>query len=197
MAQNPPAGPAPTEACACDEQHRGIPRDADGNPIFLILKDGDRVRYERWMARCEKAWTQTRDPRVLDEAQTLAWAYRQPNPTWLRDALSTALANSRTPEHAERHRKAQIHFRRYRAVMDTKFDMVRDASGIFRLVSRRNAKKRPISLQKVFEAVADKRNEDWRMVARSYRLVMTDLKNGRGGLYHVLKPTMKPTRARE
>jgi hypothetical protein len=189
MAQNPSTGPAPTEACSCDEQHRGIPRDADGNPFFLVLPDGDRVRYERWTARCEKAWTQTGDPRVLDEAQTLAWAYRQPNPTWLRDALSTALANSRAPEHAERHRDAQMHFRRYRDVMDMMFNMVRGADGTFMRTPRFiNTKGRPISLQKAFEAVADERKEDWRMVSRSYYLVMANLENGHGGLYHVMKP---------
>ena len=34
----------------------GIPRDSNGDPIFLVLPPAIQARYDRRMKRCERAW---------------------------------------------------------------------------------------------------------------------------------------------
>jgi hypothetical protein len=36
-----------------EPSYERIPRDADGNPVFLILSDSDQKRYDRIMKSCE------------------------------------------------------------------------------------------------------------------------------------------------
>jgi hypothetical protein len=51
--------------------HPGIPRDADGVPIFLVLPPELRASYDKKMRRCERGWQTTRDPAFVGEAQIL------------------------------------------------------------------------------------------------------------------------------
>jgi hypothetical protein len=184
------------DARACDG-HQGIPRDANGVPIFLILPDDIRTKYERKIAACEKAWMQTKDPLAYIEATTWVWSHRQRMPTWLHDAIVRVGVDLRTPQQAENARDAYMHHQRYRAVMDVLYDTVRTEDGRFKLVARRNSKGRPISKQKAYEAAAQICECDWPAVKRSYKRVKDDLKDGYGGRYHIMKlPRLNALRTR-
>ena len=88
------------------DPHQGLPRDANGDPIFWILPQDIRVRYDHRMAACEKAWTQTGDPAAVGEAETWAFLHRQP---WLHDAVVQLATNRRTKAHANRVRADALH----------------------------------------------------------------------------------------
>ena len=60
-----------------DEAHRGIPRDTNGDPIFLILPEGVRMKYQAGMTACEMAWREG-ESLAIAEAATLTHLYRQP-----------------------------------------------------------------------------------------------------------------------
>ena len=71
---------------AADDAHRGIPRDAKGDPIFLILPPVMRARYDKQMAQCESAWRKG-ELLAVAEAAVRSQLYRQPIPAWLADAI--------------------------------------------------------------------------------------------------------------
>ena len=81
-------------------------KDADGNPIFLILLDGVRASYERRMAACEEAWPATGDPLVVSEALTWVFLHKQPVPAWLHDAVVKLADKSKRAKRAKSHAEA-------------------------------------------------------------------------------------------
>jgi hypothetical protein len=113
-----PEGPrpqAPTETAGCD-CHENIPKDANGDPIFLILPPGDRAKYEKRMASLKQAWAATEDPAYFREATTLQFIHRQPTPRWLYEAGDAIAAGRRTRQHDEQYLDGQRHLRRYTTV---------------------------------------------------------------------------------
>jgi hypothetical protein len=182
--------------CTCDD-HRGIPRDAEGNPIYLILPNVIRIKYERLITACERAWIQTGDPLAYVEATGWAFAHRQPLPTWVFHAIVKTGAELRTPQQAKTALLRNIHFMRYRAVRDIMYDMARRADGRLQLVARHDSKGRRVSQQKAFEAVAEIDGCEWSAIKRSYKQVRADLDNGYAGRYHFMKlPQLKTLPAR-
>ncbi len=173
------------EVCTCDD-HEGIPRDAKGVPIYLILPDDIRVKFECKIAACEN-WTQTHDPLAYIEAAVWVWSHRQPLPTWLLNAIARGGIELRSPQQAENARLRYMHHARYRAVMDAMYDYIRTEDGPFKLVARRNSKGRPISKQKAYETAARICKCDWPAAKRSFKVVRDDLANGYAGRYHTLK----------
>ena len=103
-----------------DDGHAGIPRDANGDPLFLILPSAMRAEYERKLAACEAGWQATRDPAAVMEAMTLAACYRQPIQlsSWIIEAACAALGKRRTKGHMTRRYNATIRWMRYAAVRD-------------------------------------------------------------------------------
>jgi hypothetical protein len=106
------------KAPANDDQ-AGIPHDANGDPIFLILPPVLRARYDEKMAQCESAWREG-EPLAVAEAQELTCLYRQPIPVWLGEAVVQLAVKRRTKKQAKRHREAQKNFARYSLVRDLK-----------------------------------------------------------------------------
>jgi hypothetical protein len=47
---------------AIEPGYERIPRDAAGNPVFLILSADDRKRYDQWMKSCKAGWRDAADP---------------------------------------------------------------------------------------------------------------------------------------
>jgi hypothetical protein len=103
--------PPPTD----DDLHRNIPRDAEGNPIFLILPPTLRARYEEGMAECEAAW-RGGEPLAVAEASTWAWLHRQPHPAWLEQATIDVIVGRRSKSQAKRYLENQIRMARYQKV---------------------------------------------------------------------------------
>jgi hypothetical protein len=108
-----------------NDDHRGIPRDADGNPVFLILPPGMRASYERKMAKCEAGWRATGDPAFLTEAEILTYLHRQVSPLWLTETNIALNAKRRTKGYAKRAIEAHIRWMRYDAVRTAKEDGLR------------------------------------------------------------------------
>src|SRR6516225_3239124 len=93
---------ATTEAAAMardDDDHRGIPRDTNGDPIFLILPPGVKASYDELMAGCEAGWRATGNPAFIKEAMILVHLHRQPPPLWLSEAVCTLADNRRAKGH--------------------------------------------------------------------------------------------------
>jgi hypothetical protein len=112
-----PRAQAPTETAGCD-CHENIPKDENGDPIFLILPPAMRAKYEKRMAGLERAWNATKDPAYFREANAWAHIYRQPTPRWLYEAGDALAAGRRTKQHDERYLDAQRHRLRYETVRD-------------------------------------------------------------------------------
>lgn len=151
-----------------DDDHTGIPRDADGVPVFLILPPAIRASYESKMARCERGWRATRDPAFIAEAKTWSHFHRQPDPLWLSEAVIELCAKRRTKGYKTRVHNAAIRQMRFEAVRDA----VRDgmlwkaayAEAVEELANTRAAGK-------------------WPTMKKAYDNVMRDRKNGRGDRY--------------
>ncbi len=93
------SGRAPRSKKTDDDDHRDhrvIPGDADGNPIFLILPAGVQASYDRKMKACEDGWRATGDPWAVAEAHTLTLLHRQVPPAWLDDAVWALAIQRRT-----------------------------------------------------------------------------------------------------
>jgi hypothetical protein len=107
---------------AADEadDHPGIPRDADGVPIFLILPPGMEKSYDRKLTRCRAGWQATGDPAFVVEAQILTYTHRQPLLLWLTEAVTTLGTNRRSKDHAKRALEAHVRFTRYDALRTAK-----------------------------------------------------------------------------
>jgi hypothetical protein len=162
------------------DPHRDIPKDANGDPIFVILPEGYRRTYDRAMARCEAAWLATGDPLIIDEAVVWTFSYRQPIPRWLQEALGQLLLERRTPEQAKRALDRAKKLMRYQAVRDAK-----KIDGLTWVKSRVRASK---VLKRSFAAAKPG------TMKKGYDEVIEDLREGRGGLYHTIKGAAAQTR---
>jgi hypothetical protein len=100
-----------------DDGRQGIPRDAKGVPIFLILPTGVRKKYEQLLKACEDAWREG-EPLALAEAMTWVTLHRQPNPMWLEQAVIELAVGKRTKKQAKRYAEAQKKLTRYQTVRD-------------------------------------------------------------------------------
>jgi hypothetical protein len=154
-----------------DDDHSGIPRDANGDPIFLILPPIMRVRYEEKMAQCEAAWRQG-EPLAVAEAAELARIYRQPISAWLGEAAVELAIRRRTPAQAKRHLEAQKDLKtgipgHYEPAADLTWDEARAEAA------------------RMLEGTLAKGDES--TMKRAYDDVKRDLNAGRSGKYFVLK----------
>jgi hypothetical protein len=146
-------------------EYEHIPRDAAGDPVFLILPDGVREYYESKMAACEAGWRETKDPLFVDEAIVWMTNYRQVPPLWFDKAVHDVCVEHRTPEHARRAREAAAHFERFGAVVHAK---------------RREGLTWDAAYARAAELVADAVEETCR---NSYQRVNRHVKQGLAGLY--------------
>jgi hypothetical protein len=159
----------PTAEPAIEPGYERIPRDAAGNPVFLILSDNDRKWYDRWMKSCEAGWRDSKDPWAVSEAHTLTSICRQVSPAWLDEAVYLLACKRRTKIYPKRAQEASVRLTRYWAV--------------------RRALARGFSWEDAYdEAVrmldGDRMERAGRdMMATAYKDVTKDLKAGRGGKY--------------
>jgi hypothetical protein len=152
------------------DDHQGIPRDTDGNPIFLILPPGLQVQYEKRMAPCERAW-RAGEPLAVAEATTWTHIHRQQIPKWLEQAVVELARGRRSQRQAKQHVEARIRLQRYMTVRDLKerFSWPEAYEKAADLLKR-----------KVAAGSADTMKADYCKVQR-------DLKAGRSGKYFQLK----------
>jgi hypothetical protein len=179
MRQKRDKTPPPKSA---DDDHAGIPRDANGDPIFLILPPVMRARYDGKMAQCESAWREGESLAVA-EAIALARIYRQPISSWLADAVTQLAVRRRTKAQAKRQREAQKSFARYTLVRD----LMLGIPGLYPKAADITWPEAYVEASRLLKGTLAGGDED--TMKRSYADVRRDLKNGRGGKYYVLKPT--------
>jgi hypothetical protein len=153
-----------------------IPKDANGDPVFLALPDGVRSSYERRMARCEAGWLTSGDPAFVAEAEVHAHLHRRPSPLWLSEAVIELCAKRRTKGYAKRVLEAAVRWARYEAVRD--------------------ALARGMTWEAAFEAAAESLSHTGAagsasMMRDAYFAVVEDLKNGRGDQYRYRPLTPK------
>jgi hypothetical protein len=103
-----------------EEFYNRVPKDAKGDPIFLLLPEWDRKRFEERMSNCEIGWQATRDPRFVAEAITWVTNYRQPVPPWLDVATYAVATGQLTDQHVQRASQRAAHLDRYMVVRDVK-----------------------------------------------------------------------------
>jgi hypothetical protein len=189
MARKPK--PAQGAGEADDDPHRGIPRDADGVPVFLILSPGDRQKYERRMASCERGWRDRRDPAAIAQAQVHVYHFRQVPPAWLVDAGQMLAYSRRTEDDAKREREAANHMARYMAVRDYMYEFV-DGRRVKRTARNSLDDQKPTwprahryaaRLLKGTAAAGKPATQK-----ASYNKVRKDLNEGRGGTYWAALP---------
>jgi hypothetical protein len=150
-----------------EAQHRGIPRDADGNPVYLILPPKWQVQYEKDMELCRAGWQATRDPYIAAEAVSWVHLHRQPVPAWLHEALWVVAAGRRGKAHAQRALVASKHLQRYMAVRDFKAD--------------------GLTWEESYTRAAGLCGGEAEAMKQSYCRVKNDLKRGHYGLYHYIR----------
>jgi hypothetical protein len=160
-----------------------IPRDAAGDPVFLILPD-DRVRasYDRKLAACEAGWRETGDPAAVGEAAILVHSHRQPLPRWLTEAVVMLATNSRGKDPAKRALEAAADSLRYQAVRDAKAGRrAGDLKG-----------REKVSWEAAYGRAAEVLAPTFARgsadtMKRSYQKVKRDLREGRGARYFTPK----------
>jgi hypothetical protein len=150
-------------------EYKHIPRDAAGDPLFLILPDEVRADFDHKLALCEAGWRKTRDPLFITEACVLTRIHRQVMPAWLEEAIYGLTTRRRTKAHVKAAREAAAHVMRYLTV--------RDAHDLERL-SWEKARERAEEVLADSSAAAEA-DTCW----RSYKAVARDLRANRGGLY--------------
>jgi hypothetical protein len=148
-----------------------IPRDAAGDPIFLILPENIRASYDRKLAACEAGWRETGDPLAVSEAAILVHLYRQPLPRWLAEAVAMLADDRRGRAHAKRALEAAADSMRYQAVCDAKAGRTWEAAYG--------------QAADVLAGTPARGSAD--AMKRSYQKVKRDLRAGRGGLYFTPK----------
>ena len=158
-----------------------IPRDAAGDPVFLILPDRIRASYDRKLAACEAGWRETADPLAVSEAQVLVHLHRQPLPRWLTEAVMMLATDRRGKAHAKRALDAAVDTLRYQTVRDAKAE--RRAG---------NLQGRKVSWEQAYGRAADVLAGTYAAgsataMKRSYQKVVRDLRAGRGGRYFTPK----------
>ena len=166
-------------------EYEHIPRDAKGDPVFLILPDGVRASYDRKMPQCEAGWRATGDPWAVSQAHTLTRLHRQVAPLWLDDAVFGLAARRRTRAHDKRAHEAEVRLMRYMAVRDA------HAEGLsFEKAYVHAAKALPLWNPAIPRVSAN-------TMRLTYQTVKKDLKAGRGGRYFKPFPrglTVSPAR---
>lgn len=150
------------------DPHRGIPKDENGDPIFLVLPDGVRASYERKMTKCKAGWQATGDPAFVSEAQVHIHLHRQPPPLWLSEAVIELAAKRRTKGYATRIINAAVRRMRYETVREAQqggmtWDAAYEAAA--ELLAGTDAKGAAGTMKDAYVEVA------------------ADLRNGRGGRY--------------
>lgn len=184
----------PQDPALIELQHQHIPRDAKGDPVFLILPDRLRAKFDLWMANLEAFWLATKDPWAVSEAHTLTLLFRQVPPPWLDVAVHSLAAKRRTKKHAKHVREAAIRSARHVAVRD--------------------AQESGLTWDEAYEGAESVCASDpalagtWDTMRRAYLAVRKDLDAGRGGLYFLpheqnaaarealIASRLTPTRAR-
>jgi hypothetical protein len=163
-----------------DDAHKGIPRDAEGVPIFLILPPAVRESYERQLAACELGW-RSGETLAVAAAHTWACIYRQPSPKWLEQAIVDLAMKRRPKAQAKHHLEAMKRLARYITVRDLKVGIptIYEPTGdqtwgeTYALASARlkgtHAEGTPATIKK------------------DYARVSLDLKAGRRGAYFILQ----------
>jgi hypothetical protein len=175
------------------DDHRGIPRDAGGDPVFLILPEGIQNKLDVSLAACRLAWEQAHEPLALAEAATLLHLHRQPLPKWLEEAIVMLAIGGRSKQQAKRYHDATTRMARYTSVRDRKAGI----PGIYEPTARRT------SWGETFDDVAEGQGCSADNVKAAYKKVRRDLKTRRQGAYFMLKdrryrrngrpePTKKP-----
>jgi hypothetical protein len=163
----------PAAELAVEPGYERIPRDAAGNPVFLILPDNERKRYDRDMESCEAGWRATGDPWAFAEALTLTRIYRQVPPPWLDEAGWLLACKRRTKSYAKRALEASIRYHRYLVVGDLRYRLG---------LSRGKACEEATRLLAGTTAAAEPD-----MMEAAYKAVRADIKAGRRGLYFAPK----------
>ena len=179
----------PTESeIASDDRYRGIPRGADGLPIFFILEPDVQRDFDAKLARCELGWNADRHPGFVKQAQIWVALFRQPSPLWLSEAV-IAVCERRQDEYkgkgpVGRAIQAAIRLMRYRAMLAV--TPVGPASDVKtgRLVTWPDI--REYAAQNLAGGPAQGKAST---VKADYEQVKNDFKHGRGGLYLTLLPT--------
>jgi hypothetical protein len=161
---------------AADDAHRGIPRDAKGDPIFLILPPVMRARYDKQMAQCESAWRKG-ELLAVAEAAVRSQLYRQPIPAWLADAIVELAVKRRTPKQAKQYREAQKDLARYILVRDLKVGI----PGHYEPIADLTWEEAYAEASCMLEGTLAKGGED--TMKRAYEDVRNDLKAGHSGKY--------------
>jgi hypothetical protein len=164
----PAAAPEPDQT---DDNHEGVPRDADGVPIWFRLPPDIRAKYGRKLERCRVRWRATHDPAFVVEALILSLLHRQPQELWLTEAACDLALKGRTKGYRTRAYNALKRLMRYRAVRDAKpnrtWEEAYDRAA--EDLAKTTAKGEP-----------DTMRDDYFKVAK-------DLREGRGGLYGMPK----------
>lgn len=162
-----------------------IPKDANGDPIFLVLPDGVRASYERKMARCKTGWRTRGDPAFVAEAQVHVHLHRQPPPLWLSEAVIELCTKRRTKGYATRVYNDAIRWLRY--------DVVRTA--------KRGGRTWDAAYEAAAKMLAPTRARGPANAMKdAYVEVAADLKHGRGWRYlspHVPKKKLSDALRRE
>jgi hypothetical protein len=169
---------------ADDDDHRGIPRDAKGDPIFLILPEGVRAKYQARMAACESAWREG-EPLAVAEAVTRTHHHRQPIPAWLEQAVVELAMARRSDSQAKRHAESGLHLMRYMAVRDLKVGTPGQNRRYIPPAVR-------MSWEKAYEQAAEMlagtaAAAEPATMKNSYQKVKRELKAGHSGQYFTLK----------
>jgi hypothetical protein len=166
---------------ASDDDHHGIPRDAEGAPVFLILPPTLQAQYEEQMRACEAAW-RVGEPLAVAEATTCTHNYRQPIPKWLERAVVELVMRGRSDQQAQRYDKAQIRLMRYMAVRDLKFDISQGKARRFTNISWEETYERAAESLVQTSAAGSAAT-----MKADYARVLCDLKAGHSGKYFNLK----------
>jgi hypothetical protein len=155
---------AAADGTACADHH-GIPRDADGAPIFLILPPGVLRSYQRKMRPCERGWRERQDPAAVAQAIVHVFLFRQVLPAWLADAVQVLAYSKRTDQDVQRARNAAVRLMRYQAVWDF----------MYKIVDGRAAKRTAADVRRDRDAAIGRAIDDlMHKVADGRRIELTD-----------------------
>jgi hypothetical protein len=156
-------------------EHDHIPKNAEGTPVFFILPDGIKARYERWLGSSKRTWLATGDPGALRKAVFDVKLHRQTMPDWLFDAIVTILTDMRSADDVKRAQSAFLHSQRYQAVRDAvAFDA---AAGSTLSIDEASARVAKAFKRELGKAAA---------VKRSYFKVKKALQQGRGAAFNLI-----------
>jgi hypothetical protein len=175
-----------------EDVHRHIPRDENGDPIFLILPAGIRQSYERRMKRCERGWGDRQDPAAVRQAMNHIAHFRQVPPAWFVEAVRILAKDQRSARDVKREREAMIHMLRYQAVRD--FMWVFEGNRRIKRTAGNSLDGKMPTWDRAYSHAAEvlaggpAAGEPIPTMKASYQRVRRDLTAGRGGLYFMTLP---------